>query len=165
MDCYGKILKKREHSKFDVKLLLLEDLSKFGSYSQTMQNEHSCGFTQVIVNSYLMLNIAESMIKDGWVILKLAVDDPAVDIGTKNEIKSLIELIKQDSEYFSSLSRFLDWALDDGSIFIDKISFGKIIEEKPLKFDVSSNGILFGNGKEIAFETYIKTIIEEYLNE
>ncbi|MGX6962939.1 hypothetical protein [Vagococcus xieshaowenii] len=164
MNGYGKILKKNENSVFHTKLLLVDDLSKTGTYPIIMNSEYKEGYTQVIINSYLMLKIAERMLIDGWTLGKVEVDDPSVDQNTRIEINNLVEKIKESPLYFSELESYLEWALDEGSIFIDKIIMGKKSEEGFLSFELTSSGLQRGKQKELVFNKYIKNVVEVFLN-
>lgn len=164
MQGYGKILKKNEKNRFETKLLLVDDLSNTGTYPSIMKAERQEGYTQVIINSYLMLKIAERMIIDGWILGNLEVDDPSIEQETKVEISNLLEMIKTSPIHFKKLEEYLEWALDDGSIFIDRIKMGKVINDKFCAFEITSSGLQRGNNKEYIFEMYIKEVIEVFLN-
>lgn len=162
---YGKILKKNEVNGFAVSLCLFDDLGRTSTYSQIMQESYKSSYTQVIINSYLMLEIAEDMLRDGWTLLSIFIDDPSVDEETKKEVSSLVEGIKRNPLHFNKLSEYLEWALEEGSIFIDKIILAKKINNSYKTCEVYSNGVLFGDAKQLAFSYYIQKIIEDYLNE
>ncbi|WP_062109760.1 hypothetical protein [Bacillus niameyensis] len=161
---YGKVLKMNEINGFAVSLCLLDDLGRTSSYSQIMQEKYKNGYTQVIINSYLMLKIAEQMLRDGWTLLSIFIDDPSVDEETKREVSSLVEGIKKNPLNFIKLSEYLEWALEDGSIFIDKVTMAKKIKERYKTCELYSNGVLFGDAKQLVFSEYIQEIIEDYLN-
>lgn len=164
MKSYGKILKRKENNGFSTTLLVVDDLSKTGTYPSIMKKMYGEGHTQVIINSYLMLKVAEKMIIDGWTLGKVEVDDPSIEQSTKIEIGNLLDEIKKSTLNFKKLEEYLDWALDEGSIFIDKIIMGRTKENKFYDFELTSSGIQRGNTKEEVFESYIKEVLEDFLN-
>ncbi|MDT6474714.1 hypothetical protein NNL77_10380, partial [Enterococcus faecium] len=91
MDKYGKILKK----KTDSYSLTLCSLNKLDNYRNIMKEQYDSGYTQVIVNTDLMLKIIESMLKKNWVLLRVEIDDPSVDEETLQEITILVDKIKE----------------------------------------------------------------------
>ncbi|MDE5414574.1 hypothetical protein [Alkalihalobacterium chitinilyticum] len=162
---YGKLLKMNEINGFTVSLCLFDDLGRTSSYSHIMQENYKSGYTQVIINSYLMLKIVEDMLRDGWTLLSIFIDDPSVDEETKKEVNSLVEGIKKNPLNFNKLSEYLEWALEDGSIFIDKIMLASKFKNSYKTCELYSNGVLFGDAKQLVFSDYIKNIVEDYLNE
>lgn len=162
---YGKVLKKNERNVFTVSLCLFDELGRTSSYSQIMYENYKNGYTQVIINSYLMLKIAEVMLRDGWTLISIFIDDPSVDEETKREVSSLVESIRRNSLNFNKLREYLEWALEDGSIFIDKIRMAKKIKDSYKTCEIYSNGVLFGDIKKLVFSDFIKKIVEDYLNE
>lgn len=162
---YGKILKKSKRNLFTVSLCHLDELGRTSSYSQIMHENYKNGYTQVIINSYLMLKITEEMIMDGWTLISIFIDDPSVDEETKQEVSSLVESIKRNPLNFNKLREYLEWALEDGSIFIDKITLARKLKDRYKTCEIYSNGVLFGDIKECVFSNFIKKIVEDYLNE
>ncbi|EOF77704.1 hypothetical protein CYQ82_08470 [Enterococcus faecium] len=160
MEEYGKILKKKD----GLYTLELYSFNKFCNYGTIMKEQYDLGFTQVIVNTELMLNIAENMLINNWTLIKVEIDDPSVDKDTEEEISNLVELIKSNVLNFNKLKSFLEWALDDGSIFIDKLKLGISLDEKIVFCEINSNGLIYGNDNELVFSMFIKEPIEEYLN-
>lgn len=165
MSDYAKILKCNEVGEFVVSLCLLDDLGRTGSYSRIMKENYEKGFTQVIINSSLMLQVTEAMLRENWILNFVSIEDPSVDEETKKTINYYVEEIKKNPLNFNKLKEYLNWALEDGSIFIDKIRMAKKIDNKFEAYELYSTGVLFGNIKQEVFEKYIKKIIEEYLNE
>lgn len=162
---YGKILKKNEGNGFTVSLFLFDELGRTSTYSQIMRENYEKGYSQVIINSYLMLKIAEDMIKNDWTLLTVFIDDPSVDEETKKEVGALVESIKRSALNFNKLGEYLKWALDDGSIFIDKMTLAKKVENSFKTCEFYSNGVTFGDNKELIFSNSVKKIVEDYLNE
>ena len=161
MDKYGKILKK----KTDSYSLTLCSLNKLDNYRNIMKEQYDSGYTQVIVNTDLMLKIIESMLKKNWVLLRVEIDDPSVDEETLQEITILVDKIKENVLNFNRLKEYLEWALDDGSIFIDKIKISIIEGVQKINCEINSNGLMYGNNNNFVFDNFIKGIIESYLNE
>ena len=159
MGSYGKILKKRSNNIFKTELLLLDSLGKSGAYYELMKEKYDQGYTQVIINSYLMLKIAESMLKDGWIILEIEIDDPVIDLETKSQIKRLVESIK-----VNKVTSYLEWVLDEGSILIDRITLAKKDQDHIFRSEINSKGIIVGDIKKEIHQLYIKNVVEEFLN-
>lgn len=164
MGSYGKILKKRSNNIFKTELLLLDSLGKSGAYYELMKEKYDQGYTQVIINSYLMLKIAESMLKDGWIILEIEIDDPVIDLETKSQIKRLVESIKVNILNFNKLTSYLEWVLDEGSILIDRITLAKKDQVHIFRSEINSKGIIVGDIKKEIHQLYIKNVVEEFLN-
>lgn len=164
MSDYAKVMKKYIDTKFEISLFHINNFGVGDQYIQFMKERYSEKYSQVIINSGLMLEIIESAIKDEWTLIQIVIDDPSVDEHSRDEIKSLVDNIKKDSIYFNDLKLYLDWALDEGSIFIDSIRLAKTVNDKIMYCDVFSKGLLYSTGKEKLFEMTIKQIIEEYLN-
>lgn len=162
---YGKILKKKIENGFIASLYQFNQIGKNSSYTEIMKKNYENGFSQVIINTELMLTITESMLRDEWTLISIHIDDPSVDEETKQEINSFVEMIKSNPLNFNKLSNYLDWALDEGSIFIDKIKMSKKVDDEYPFCELYSNGLLFGNAKDVVFANYLQKIIEGYLNE
>lgn len=164
MENYGKILKAKQNNFFKTDLLLLENLSAHGTYYDLMKKKYDEGYTQVIINSLLMLQIAENMIIDDWILLKIEIDDPGIDSDEEEQIKILVESLRKNVLNFNKLTKYLEWILDEGSILIDKIVLGKKTEKKVFRTEISSKGILVGDANTEVYNEYLRTIIEDFLN-
>ena len=161
----GKILKKKIENGFTASLYQFNQIGKNSSYTEIMKKNYENGFSQVIINTELMLTITESMLRDEWTLISIHIDDPSVDEETKQEINSFVEMIRSNPLNFNKLSNYLDWALDEGSIFIDKIKMSKKIDDEYPFCELYSNGLLFGSAKDVVFANYLQKIVEDYLNE
>lgn len=163
MSNYGKIMKSYS-DRYDVIIIKINDLSKFGSYPKKMKEIYDKGYTQVTINSYLMLKILEEInLLDDWEMVDIEINDPTIDKETIDEINLIVKQIKNKERDFNLMKDYIFWALDEGSIFIDKIS----IFNTKLKIhgEINSNGLIYNENNEMIMNNVIKKIVEDYLNE
>lgn len=164
MTNYAKLMKIYNDNAYDVISVEIDDLSKFGSYPEIMKKIYEQGYTQITINSYLMLKILEKVNGSrNWEIINMEITDPTIDEETINEIKLIFNQIKNKEKDFTLMKDYLFWALDDGSIFIDKIILYNT--EANVSEEVYSNGLIFGQNNELIFLDIIKEILNGYLNE
>ncbi|CAM3959735.1 hypothetical protein [Staphylococcus xylosus] len=164
MTNYAKLMKIYNDNAYDVISVEIDDLSKFGSYPEIMKKIYEQGYTQITINSYLMLKILEKVNGSrDWEIINMEITDPTIDEETINEIKLIFNQIKNKEKDFTLMKDYLFWALDDGSIFIDKIILYNT--EANVSEEVYSNGLIFGQNNELIFLDIIKEIMNGYLNE
>lgn len=165
MSDYGKVLKKYVSDKYVVSLFDVNELGENSSYSEWMKEKYDNGFTQVILNSHIMIRVIEQSLVNGWILSEIKVEDPSVDEDAQLSINRYIDEIKVKPMTFLKLKEYLSWALDDGSIFIDTTKLSKKIDNSMKICEMNSNGLLFGEAKTELFSQLIKKEIEEYLNE
>lgn len=164
MTNYVKLMKIYNDNVYDVISVEIDDLSKFGSYPKIMKKIYEQGYTQITINSYLMLKILEKVNGSrDWEIINMEITDPTIDEETIDEIKLIFNQIKNKEKDFTLMKEYLFWALDDGSIFIDKIILYNT--EANVSEEVHSNGLIFGQNNELIFMDIIKEILNGYLNE
>jgi len=148
---------------YHIDYLELTDLSKFGTYPDLMKQKYDAGYTQIIINSFLMIEIMEEVRKkEGWILVDMEVSDPSVDEDTLTNIKTIFKQITENKNDFSVLKEYLFWALDEGSIFIDKISVFNTLES--INVEINSNGLIFGDDKSV-LDSVILPLLNRYLNE
>lgn len=164
MTNYSKIMKKFEKQNYEVSLFDFEDLSKLGSYPEKMKELYKVGYTQVIINSKLMLMLLELIINQkNWEFIDFEISDPSLDEETENQIKKISGNIKNKEIAFSNVKEYLFWVFDEGSIFIDKIIVYNYKEKNNI--EINSNGLIYGDNNNEIFNQIIKKILEGYLNE
>ena len=158
-------MKKFDNSNYIVRTFDFESLSKFGSYPDKMKELYEQGYSQVIINSKIMLSILERVLdhKD-LEFVSFEVSDPSLDEETRTQMNKIIENIKNKKMSFCDVKEYLFWVFDEGSIFIDKLMLYHY--EKNVNIEVYSNGLLYFDidDKEEFIELVI-AILERYLNE
>lgn len=164
MDKYGKILKKNTNGKFGLDILYFDNLNFGGNFTKTMKEKYNDGYNQVIINSEIMVELIEKALFDKWTLLNVNISDPSVDAETLNEIHEIVTSIKTDKLNFLNLKSYLDWALDEGSIFIDSLKFTKEIDNTYQICEVHSVGVIFGQAKDLMYYQLLEKLIEDYLN-
>jgi hypothetical protein len=147
MNKYGKILKKNTNGKFELSILYFDNLNFGGNFTKIMKEKYNDGYNQVIINSEIMIDLIEKALFDKWTLLNVNISDPSVDAETLNEIHGIVTSIKADKLNFLNLKSYLDWALDEGSIFIDSLKFAKEIGNTYQVCEVHSVGGNFWTGK------------------
>lgn len=163
MPNYGKIMKGYS-DKYDVIIIKISDLSKFGSYPEKMKEIYEKGYTQVTINSYLMLKILEEInLMNDWEMVNIEINDPTIDKETIDEINLIVRQIKNKERDFNLMKDYIFWALDEGSIFIDKISI--LNKKSGIYGEINSNGLIYSENNDIIMNNMIKKIVENYLNE
>ncbi|HCY7665848.1 TPA: hypothetical protein O1692_000959 [Staphylococcus aureus] len=160
---YAKIMKKFDDHKYIVKSFDLEDLSKFGSYPDKMKKIYGQGYSQVIINSKIMLSLLERVIENkNLEFISFEVNDPSLDEETRAQINKIIENLKSKKMGFSAVKEYLFWVFDEGSIFIDKLILYNY--EKSSNIEINSNGLICFDNKE-EFVDLVIVNLESYLNE
>ncbi|MTV19175.1 hypothetical protein [Staphylococcus delphini] len=164
MSNYSKLMKSFKNGVYHIEAFELSDLSQFGSYPNLMKEKYEKGFTQIIINSFLMIGIMEYLSKhEKWVLTGMEISDPSVDEETLMQIKTIFHKIRGNRNDFSLLKEYLFWALDEGSIFIDQISAYNLKES--INIEINSNGLLYGNNNKIILDSVILPLLNRYLNE
>lgn len=164
MDKYGKILKKNTNGRFELSLLYFDNLNFGGTFTKIMKEKYNDGYNQVIINSEIMIELIEKALFDKWTLLAINISDPSVDVETLNEIREIVTSIKTDKSNYLNLKSYLDWALDDGSIFIDSLKFVKKINNSYQYCEIHSVGVIFGPAKDVMYSQILKKLIRDYLN-
>lgn len=160
---YAKIMKKFDDHKYIVKSFDVEDLSKFGSYPDKMKKIYEQGYSQVIINSKIMLSLLERVIENkNLEFISFEVNDPSLDEETRTQINKIIENLKSKKMGFSAVKEYLFWVFDEGSIFIDKLILYNY--EKSSNIEINSNGLIYFDNKE-EFVDLVIANLESYLNE
>ena len=80
------------------------------------------------------------------------------DQDIKDNIRSIISKLRKDKLLFVKLKEQLEWAAERESIDINSIEI--YIHNK--KYQIYSNGIIFGDDLNGLFENNIKRVLEEY---
>lgn len=164
MSKYSKLMKAFDQGVYNIGTLELTDLSKFGTYPNLMKEKYEAGFTQIVINAFLMIEIMETLCKNGeWKLLAMEVSNSSVNEETLIQIKSIFNQIKKNDSEFSMLKDYLFWALDEGSIFIDQISAYNLKEATTV--EVHSNGLIYGDNNQLILDSVILPLLNRYLNE
>ncbi|WP_077700072.1 hypothetical protein [Staphylococcus hominis] len=165
MKNYVKIMKKFENHKYIVKTFDFESLSKFGSYPDRMKKIYEQGYSQVIINSKIMLSILGRVLEHkDFKFISFEVNDPSLDEETRTQMNKIIENIKSKKMSFSVVKEYLFWVFDEGSIFIDKLTLYH--NKKDINIEINSNGLIyFDNDNKEEFIELVITNLERYLNE
>jgi hypothetical protein len=157
MSEYGKLFRKRENGLTFFTLKSYDpDKEK---YFELIRNAREENFRQVIINSKIMTDILFSTINSGGIILKVNMSDNT-DQDVTDNIKSLIRRLREDKIFFVKLKEQLDWAAESGSIDINSIE----IYNYNKKYQLYSNGIIYGQNLSHFFEKNILKVLEEYFN-
>lgn len=164
-DRYGKILKSYgENDKNVASLHFFEKDNGFGpssSYFQKMVELSNDGYTQVILNSELMIQISINLRANNYKILNVELDDYADD--ENSELKDLFISIINETSQISSKSDLSNWFLQKESILISKVSVVNLTEMK--KIEINRSGLVFGDKEclENMFDKVLSTTINNYL--
>lgn len=166
-DRYAKILKSySENDKNIVSLHFFEKDDGFGpssSYFQKMIELSNNGYTQVILNSELMIQISINLKSNNYKILDVELDDYADD--ENSELKDLFVSIINETSQIVSKSDLSNWFLQKESILISKVSVVNLTEMK--KIELNRSGLVFGDEEclENMFKKVVSTTINDYLGD
>ncbi|MCT4410237.1 hypothetical protein EFT44_01365 [Leuconostoc falkenbergense] len=162
---YGKILKSYdENGKKVASLHFFEHDDGFGpssSYFTKMVQLSNDGFTQVILNSELMIRLSINLKVNNYIISNVELDDYADD--ENSELKELFILAINETTDSVSSSNLSNWFLQKDSILISKVSVVNLTEMKRL--DINRSGLIFGDQECLVdmFDNVLSTTIDEYL--
>lgn len=166
-EVYAKILKKFEDGDdLSASIHFFEDqgFSKGTDYFNVMERLSSQGYSQIIVNSELIISIVGCMIKNNWILFDIELDDPEmIDETVKEQIQLFTENVRTNSGNFEKSVGFLDWILERESILISKISL--VTTDTKKRIFITRTGLVFGEKQVI--ETcfiLIKQVIDQYLD-
>lgn len=164
---YSKVFKKDENQDYFFRLnhfANFDSVDTPNSYLYVMKENYDDGYSQVIINTSIMLSIIKNALKERWVLNSINIDSPVVDEDIDKELKNYVKLIKRDVMYFDDLKDYLYWTLDEGSIFIDSIVLIKKVDEKIISSEVYSNGLISGEDSDVVYQEVIDKTLKEYLN-
>lgn len=166
-EMYAKILKKfNTNGDLVSSIHFFEDqgFSKGTNYFNVMESLSNQGYSQIIINSELIISITGSMLKNKWVLFDVELDDPEmIDETIKDQIHLFTENVRRNSEDFERNVEFLDWILERESILISKISL--VTSDTYQRMFITRTGLVFGDKQVIenSFENSIKLVIDKYL--
>lgn len=167
-EMYAKILKRFEDGDdLSASIHFFEDqgFSKGTDYFNVMERLSSQGYSQIIVNSELIISIVGCMIKSNWILFDIELDDPEmIDETVKDQIQLFTENVRTNSGNFEKSVGFLDWVLERESILISKISL--VTADTKKRIFITRTGLVFGKKQiiENCFIELIKPVIDEYLD-
>lgn len=155
MNEYGKIFRQKKNNKFSLRSYN-PDKEK---YFELIQKAKKDSYTQLIINSELMIDLMYKILNLSGVVLKISMSE-TTDQNIKDNVKFILQKLRQDNLYFSKLKEELEWAIDSGSLDIESID----AYYKKNKITIKSNGIIYGKDKSTTFEEVIIPVLECYFN-
>lgn len=165
-DRYGKILKKYgENNQKVTSLHFFENDDGFGpssSYFKRMIQLSNEGYTQVILNSELMIQLSINLKLNDYKILDIEFDDY---VDENDELRDLFVSIINEASQIYSKNELSNWFLQRDSILISKVSVVNKVERK--KLEINRSGLVFGDEMCLKnmFDNVLSVIIDKYLGE
>jgi hypothetical protein len=123
------------------------------TFIQNMKNE---GYNQCIVTSDIMIKIIEYFILRGSIEIT-SIEFMVEDEELETEIRSIVDLMKQNAGYWEVLKQKLAFLSQNDSIEIKKVNF-RYLEGLGALFSVQANGIIIVS--ENAFNTLSNIILQ-----
>lgn len=155
MNEYGKIFRRKQDNNFSLRSYN-PDKEKYFELIQTAKEDN---YTQLIINSELMINLMYTALNFDGIILNVSMSD-TTDQDIKDNIRFILQKIRQNNLYFSKLKEELEWAIDCGSLDIESVD----LYYENNKSTIKSNGIIYGKNKSATFNNLIVPVLESYFN-
>lgn len=164
---YSKVLRKAEDNYYIFKNFSLnKNNSQFKEYAKWLKNYKEQNYSQIIINSTLMLKIIKKASYNNFIL-----KDIEFEKGYKNEdynkLKEILLNIEQDIKFIFKLEEYLNNIVDKNSIIINKLIFNFEYNKQYSKIEINDNGIIISDAEQLNdnfFNTILYPILQEKYN-